>query len=497
MSSFKAQEFLPLYSAKESRELDSIIISKHVLSGALLMQRAGFGVFQRISDTARSIMIFSGRGNNGGDGFVVAALAKQENLTVVVVLMSNKNKYVGDAKIMLEYAEALGVDFEMYSKDHVIPNSVDVVIDAIFGTGLSRDVTGDFYHAIESINKSNAHVISVDIPSGISADTGGIFGNAVKADMTVTFIGYKKGLMTGDALDYCGQLELDKLSIPKEAYYSVKPQSYLLNIDSVKALMHHRTQNSHKGMNGHLVVIAGDEGMSGAAVMNSMSALKIGAGKVTLLTHPNHASFFSVMHPEIICYGADTDELEKFDSLMKTATAILIGSGMSIQKIWSHRILKYAFKQSKPIIADAAALDYLHKCESKPLKLILTPHQGEASRILNIPSNEVNMNRYLSVQVLSKKYNAVSVLKGSGTLICDKNGIVYVCPYGNPSMSTAGTGDVLAGMIAGLVAQGHSEINSAIIGTILHSYIADILAEKHGELGFVASDLYNLIQVSR
>ena len=480
-----------LYSVQQSREIDQQAITEHGISGALLMQRAGFTLFKNIPSEMQKITIFIGAGNNGGDGLVAAFFSIQANKNVKVVHLTDLDALKGDAKIMLEHAKKLGVKFIVYENNYQIPDDNEVIIDALLGTGINKHVSGKFQSAIQKINCSGSYIISADIPSGICGNTGRKYGDAVKANKTCTFVCYKKGLFTSDASDHLGELIYNDLGVPEVIYQNIKNNVFKLNFTKIEAELKVRQQNSHKGSFGNLVVVAGDKGMAGAALMNSISALKMGAGKVHLITHPDHSHSVCINFPEIMVHGlSHTDEILK---LCVDASAILVGSGMSIGLNWSDHLFSIIAKLEKPIIADAGILDYISESALMSQDVIITPHPGEAARMLKIKGDIINNDRFQAVYNLSKNYQCTAVLKGKGTLIHSAriSDQIFLCPYGNPAMATAGMGDVLAGMMAGLRVQGYNSFQAAKIAVTLHSHKADDLVFNQGKKRLIASDIYH------
>ena len=480
-----------LYSASQSRQIDQAAIHDFHIPGALLMQRAGFLLFRSIPDHCHNISIFIGSGNNGGDGLVAAFFAVQYGLDVQVVHARGLDNLQGDAAHMRDHALALGVTFVPFDQDFVIPSSTEVVIDALLGTGLDREVTGVYAEMISCINRSNSYVLAADIPSGLCADTGTVLGTAVRAHRTCTFVCTKKGMVTADAADYCGEILLDTLNIPEAAYQGVQACAQKLAINTMRNALKPRAYNTHKGSFGTLVVIAGDRGMSGAAQLNSLAALAIGAGKVHLLTHPAHSDIVGPPNPEIMCHGCQTEEEVRY--FCDQASTVLIGSGMSNQSEWSQRMFAIAASLPQPVVGDAGFLDYLATVQSATAagSLIITPHPGEATRLLQGAGVEAPHDRFQIAAALSSHYHSYTVLKGCGSIIHspESNTLPQVCCYGNPALASAGTGDVLAGMIAGLSAQGYNPMLAASMGVTFHAWVADQLVKDHHHFHLFASDL--------
>ena len=486
--STEAAKQLGLYRADQVRELDKLAINKHGIPGFALMKRAGVAAFVAARDKwpgVKKVLIVCGTGNNGGDGFVVAKLFKDVKVDPTVLLLGDFEQIKGDAKRAAEeFIEAGG---EIYSEFEEDINDFELIVDALLGTGLERDLEGAFADIVTAINKCPAKVIAIDIPSGINSDTGAIMGCAVHADITTTYIGKKQGLYTGDGTEYAGEIIFDDLAVPGEVY-CLNPSSYLHNEDLRYDNLQSRSKNSHKGDHGHILVIGGDIGMSGAVRMAGQAALRVGAGLVTIATRPEHATIINSGRPELMCYGIETkDELQ---DLMARASVIVLGPGLG-QSEWSRVMYAEAIDSVLPKVIDADALNILAEV-NKPQQFhdqtVITPHPGEAARLLGITNAEVQKDRFYAADELEKRYGAAVVLKGAGTIITCQ-GKFNVCQYGNPGMATAGMGDVLSGVIAGLMAQKVKADVAANLGVYLHAKAGDVAAQS-GERGMVAADLF-------
>lgn len=478
---------LPLYRAGQVRELDRIAIQEMGIPGLCLMERAGCAAFNILKNRwprARRIIILCGIGNNGGDGYVLARLAYLAGYDVTVIQIGDTAKLKGDARTTFDAMTTVGLLCHMFTEKKL--TVVDVVIDALFGTGLDRDITGQWREAIEALNRCTCPILSVDIPSGLHADTGTVLGVAVRADITVSFIGLKQGLFTGEGPDYCGKVYFDDLQVPVATYKSVKSSVTRLDYESLKAALPKRSRIAHKGTFGHVLVIGGDTGMTGAVRLAADAAARVGAGLVSVATRTTHAAFINLMRPEIMCHGVDT--AEQLGPLLEKANVVAIGPGLG-QSIWARAMLEAIKEFTKPVVVDADALNLLAKIPFRFANSILTPHPGEAARLLDMPKAEVQADRFATVSALQRRFGGVCILKGAGTLVAESDGSVGVCTAGNPGMACGGMGDLLTGIIAGLLAQGFSADLAANIGVCLHGKAGDRSASDDGERGLLPSDL--------
>jgi len=432
---------------------------------------------------AKCITVVAGGGNNGGDGLQLAALAKQAGLDARVYLMSDKPPASKEAQKAKQDCADLGVTLELFTKGSDL--SADVIVDALLGIGLKGEVSASYANAISAINKSDAFVLALDVPSGLDADTGACLGATVGADMTVTFIAMKRGLLTHCALDHCGQLRLCDLG----EHAMGPPSVEILSYDSCRHLLAPRLRASHKGNFGHVVIVGGDQGMPGAVRLAGEAALRSGAGLVTVLTHAEHIAAVVSGRPELMCMAVA--EQQDISAILAKADVIVVGPGMA-ESSWSEALCQQVFASDKPLIIDAGALPYLAAEVKTRKNTIITPHPGEAARLLNCTTTEINSDRFAASLTLQQRFHAVTVLKGAGTLVQTPDGKTYICPYGNPGMSSAGMGDVLSGIIAAIVAQGQSLPQAAKLGVIVHGLAGDTAANK-GERGLVALDLINAL----
>ena len=351
----------------------------------------------------------------------------------------------------------------------------DVIVDALLGTGLDREVRDDYAALIDSINASDAAVLAVDLPSGLHADTGMPLGTAVRADLTVSFIGRKRGLETGKAPDYTGRLLFDALEVPESVYQDLEPDARRLPGDFPRKVLRARLMSMHKGALGHVLVCGGDYNMPGATALAARAALLAGTGLVSVATRREHSLALAGSLPEAM--WADGENGDTLDALAERADVIALGPGLG-RSDWSLEVWRRLLDRDRPVVLDADGLNLLaeHGCERE--NWILTPHPGEAARLLGVAIPEVQGDRFAAVRELAARFNAVAVLKGAGSLIADPTGRVALCPFGNPAMATAGMGDALTGIIASVVGQGVNLFDAACAGVVLHARAGDAAAEN-------------------
>lgn len=486
---------IALYCAEQVQVLDQYISHHYKISGRVLMERAGHAVFEALLQrwpSVRCIVVVCGIGNNAGDGYVVARLAKLTGHKVQVLQVGDVSRLSGDALAAANAWRDYGGEIKPFAPERL--TGAEVVVDALLGTGLNRPVEGEWYAAIAAMNQHPA-CISIDIPSGLQADTGAVLGIAVTAEVTVTFIGLKQGLLTGAGVDYCGTLVFDSLQVPEAVYESVKPAAYRLDQMSVVSDLPPRSRASHKGCYGHVLVVGGDYGYPGAVRLAAEAAARAGAGLVTVATRPVHIAAVVATRPELICFGLDSPtDIRPFLNPEQVAV-VVIGPGLG-QSAWGQGLLQQVLTNwSGPMIIDADGLNGLAAFQPEPYpEWILTPHPGEAGRLLNQATAAVQADRFTAVRQLQRRYGGVAVLKGAGSLVqaLDSAGepVTWLCDQGNPGMASGGMGDVLAGLIGGLRAQGLSAVQSACLGVYLHAQAGDIAAREAGERGLLASDLW-------
>jgi NAD(P)H-hydrate epimerase len=482
---------LRLYRAEQVRELDRLAIVQEKIAGFELMQRAAKAVFGLLLTTysePSKITVFCGIGNNGGDGYVLASLARQRGIAVELIQCGDNSRIKGDALLAFKLAQQEAVPMRRFSAD--IKVTEGVIVDALLGTGLSGDVRGEPAAAIACINASDCPVLAIDIPSGLCSDSGTVLGESVYAEHTVSFIGLKQGLFTAAGPDYTGVVHFAELEIPRSIFEQVAPSCDRLDLKQLKAQLLPRQATAHKGHFGHVMVTGGDLGMAGATAMASQAACRVGAGLISCATRPEHILAIIGRCPEVMAHGVISGQ--QLQPLLARATVQVVGPGLG-QAAWGEQLLQQVLQQDVPSVLDADALNILAAGRlAKGVRRdnwILTPHPGEAARLLGCSVAEVQQDRFAAVQALQQRYGGAIVLKGAGTLVADgDHPRVGLCAYGNPGMATGGMGDILSGVLGALLAQGLSPALAARLGVCLHSYAADKAAQA-GRRGMLATDL--------
>ncbi|CAL7964147.1 NAD(P)HX epimerase/NAD(P)HX dehydratase [Gammaproteobacteria bacterium] len=481
-----------LYHVKQIRELENIAILQHGISAVALMQRAGAAAFRELKKhwpKAKNITVVCGKGNNGGDGYVVASLAKKAKLNVQILQLVPCESLTGAAKNAAINAKRLKIKTHPFSAEKLAKS--DVVVDALLGTGLTGVVQLQFKVAMDAINASKIPVLAIDLPSGLDADTGNALGAAIRAGLTVTFIGDKVGLHIGEAQDYTGSIICDDLELPQKIFTQVKASAQILNLTEELKSQPLRARIAHKGNFGHVLVIGGDYGMCGAVRMAAEAAARVGAGLISVATRPEHVAMINVARPEIMVHGIE--ELKQLDPLLQKASVIVLGPGLGISS-WSKMLFDSVFAVKKPLVVDADALNILTSNHQVRDNWILTPHPGEAARLLSAATQAVQSNRLDAVYKLQQKFGGVCVLKGAGTLVAAPGEMVRICDAGNPGMASGGMGDILSGIIGGLLAQGLSLFDAAKLGVLVHATAGDLVAAEQGERGMLALDLLPVVR---
>jgi len=485
-----------IYLAQQVRELDRITIEEKGIPGIKLMRSAAQACVDVLLGQAPSpgkVSVLCGSGNNAGDGFIIAGLLANRGIEVTVGLVGKVPSAETDAGKAYGYCRETGV--EILTAELSLQDSA-FVVDALLGTGLIGPVRPEYQQVILAVNLHDCTVLAVDLPSGLCADTGNILGACVKADMTVTFIGRKLGLFTNDGPEVVGELNFADLSVPGSVFDAIEPSARMLSYEDQIRKLPVRNRNAHKMNHGHVLVVGGDQGMAGAVAMAAEAALYSGAGLVSVATHPTSVNSLVARRPEVMTKSVTTpDELK---ALINRATVVVVGPGLGNESLgneslggdstWASELFDIVLESELPMIIDADGLNRLSRLPQQSTKRdnwILTPHPGEARNLLG---KNVQVNRLASVKQLQEKYGGVSLLKGAGTLIASRHD-VWLCPYGNPGMSVAGMGDVLSGVIGGLVAQGLDVNDAACLGVIVHSLAADNITARQGERGLLATQL--------
>ncbi len=474
-----------LYSTEQGRELDRRAAAIPGYGEGHLMQQAGIASFrslQALWPGMRSLAVCCGPGNNGGDGYIVAGLAATHGLQVHLIGLCEPK--TPDSKRAHCYAMASGVSVMSFHPDILL--GAEVVVDAILGTGFRQPLEGLILEAIGAINSSGKPVLSLDVPSGLDADTGEVAKDAVAASATISFICLNPGIVTGNGADRCGRVLFDSLQVPETVFSGINPVAVRISSGQVAGIVEKLSRRHHKGDAGHLLVVGGALGMGGAVCLAGEAALRVGVGMVSVGTRPEHASFLNIGCPELMINGIESGP--NLSVMLQRATAVVVGPGLSLGS-WGRDLLSRVLEIELPLVVDADGLNILSEQPTTAANWILTPHPGEAARLLQVSTYEVQKDRLGAARRIQERYGGVCVLKGAGTLIATPNDRLSVCHRGNPGMASAGMGDVLAGVIGSLLAQGLDLGEAAKCGTWLHSAAAD-QAATDGERGMIARDLF-------
>jgi ADP-dependent NAD(P)H-hydrate dehydratase / NAD(P)H-hydrate epimerase len=483
-----------LWSAAQVRELDRRAIEGHGIPGRELMERAGAFALDALLQrwpASRTITIVCGPGNNGGDGYVVGRLARRAGLSVRLLSVNDPDGLRGDAALALADFRREGGRVQQWD-GRGDPGGDGPVVDALLGTGLARDLDGAFEAAVGSMNETGRPIVALDIPSGLHADTGRILGAAVRAELTACFIGLKLGLFTGRGPALAGTIAFSSLGVPTDLDSGLDPVARRLGAAVLGDWLPPRPRDAHKGRFGHVLVIGGDEGMGGAVRLAAEGALRAGAGLVSVATRPAHIGAILAARPELMCH--DAADPVRLDMLFARATVIAIGPGLG-RSSWGKRLLQSALETGLPCVLDADALNLLADEETPRNndRWVLTPHPGEAGRLLGSDVATVEADRPAAVRRLRARHGGVAVLKGAGTLICGATSSLWLCDRGNPGMASGGMGDILTGLVAGLAAQLGDLERAACAGVLVHALAADAAASS-GERGLIASDVLESIR---
>lgn len=486
---FTWAEHAALYSAAETRALDHWAIGHDGISGALLMSRAAAATLQQLLlrwPEPQLLQVLCGTGNNGGDGYLVADQAHRRGIPAQVLQVGDPARIGGDALRAREQALANGVAVLPFAPGALQQSAV--LVDAMLGTGLGGEVRAPFAAAIDACNRAGRPLVAVDIPSGLCSDTGRILGRAVRAELTVTFIGYKRGLFTLDGPDCCGALEFSDLAVPPEAYRAVAPGWRRLDLEQMLAQWPRRPAAAHKGSFGTVLVVGGDTGMPGAVVLAAEAALRSGAGLVRVATQPEHLTALIARTPEAMVAGVRSGQ--DLQALLATADVLVVGPGLG-RSSWSQQMLQAVAASDLPCVLDADGLNLLAEGQVLAGKRrdhwLYTPHPGEAARLLGVTTAAVQEDRFGAAVQLQAQLGGTVVLKGNGSLVvADDQRLLST--YGNPGMATGGMGDVLSGIVGGLLGQGLPGVAAAALGVCLHGAAADAAAEQ-GQRGLLPTDL--------
>ena len=477
---------LPLYSVASARVLDRRAVESFGIPAEELMRRAGAAAWRMLLDHwpgAMRIGIACGPGNNGGDGYALAALARASGREAVVLALPDGAPRGEPARTLHSEWTAQGA---VLSFDGALPE-VDLWVDALFGIGFARAPEGAAAALIEAIDASGAPVFALDVPSGVDADTGQAPGVAIRAEVTLQFIVAKRGLYTGAARALTGSISVDGLALPNALLASETHAVELLRADALARWLPRRAHDAHKGDFGHVLCVGGDHGFGGAIALCAQAALRCGAGLTSVATRASHVAALLASRPEVMAHAVE--ESADFAPLLQRASVIALGPGLG-QGDWGRALYASAIADDKPLVIDADALNLLSR-HPQPLRdAVLTPHPGEAARLLGVGTATIQGDRFAAASALADRYAATIILKGAGTIIATSGKIPVGIEGGNPGMATGGMGDVLTGTIAALRAQGLSAFDAAACGALLHALAGDAAAREGGQRGLLASDLF-------
>ncbi len=475
-----------IYSVEGVRQVDRAAIEGLGIPGYTLMTSAAMEALDEaisLYPKAKQWQVICGAGNNGGDGYVLARLAAQRGISVSVTAVTPAEKLQGDAAIA--YADFVADGGLVGPWDGAPDPHVDLIVDAMLGSGLMRDVEGQYAAVVDAINNHASPVMSLDIPSGLDGDSGAIRGVAVHADLTVTFVGLKAGLFLNEGLNCVGELRFSDLQIPHKCYENTEARLRRIEYNDFRKVMPARSEIAHKGDFGHLLLIGGGPGMPGAIRLAGEAALRCGAGRVSIATHPSHHAVITAGRPELMCHAIDKPS--DIRSLLDTVDTLALGPGLGTAK-WGRSLFNEVVKSDLPMVVDADALTLLSESAVGRDNRILTPHPGEAARLLDMSAASIQEDRLSAMEKLTDKYGGTIVLKGAGTLVSSSDGPPWICTSGNPGMASPGMGDVLTGVVAALLAQDLSFESAAAFGVEIHARAGD-RAAKSGQRGLIASDV--------
>lgn len=481
-----------LYTAEQVKALDQEAINTLGVPGVKLMKRAGRAAFERLLQhwpQLDSLTVYCGGGNNAGDGYIVAGLAAQKRIAVDVVQLADPEKLSADAYQAYQFARQEGVIMAPFSEHGAIAG--EVVIDGLLGIGSVGAPKGDYAAAICQINDSAKPVLALDIPSGLCADTGHA-DEAVKATVTVCFIALKQGMLTARGPKLCGDLYYHDLACGEVCDRFPAAVERIQSHDLLSRLPA-READAHKGRFGHVLVIGGDYGYAGAALLSAETAARCGAGLVSVATRPEHIAALIARRPELMAHALVSGQ--ELAPLLAKASVIVIGPGLG-RSPWSEQMLQqaadYSAEHHTPMVMDADALNMLADArivQGARDSWVLTPHPGEAARLLNTDIASIETDRFAAVARLQQQYGGAVLLKGAGSLVCCNQAAIGLASVGNPGMATAGMGDVLSGAIAALIAQGMNPGDACRLAVCLHGDAGDLAAAAYGQRGMLAADL--------
>jgi NAD(P)H-hydrate epimerase len=505
-----------LVKSSEIQEMDRITIEEMGVPGVVLMENAARGATRAFLDhfsppSGSHALVLCGRGNNGGDGYAIARYLHQAGVRVTVIVLAETARIGGDALLNLEVIKRMrlniieAADREEWNRKSELISTCDYIVDGILGTGLNAPVHGMYEEIIEAVNRSQKPVMAVDIPSGLNADTGQVMGAAVRADLTVTFGFPKAGQLVYPGAELVGRLVCINIGIPNEVADRIPITFSLIVPDDFKDLLVKGAQNTHKGNRGHLLILAGSIGKTGAASLTALGALRGGAGLVTLGTPESLNAILEEKLTEAMTVplpatsegSLSLQAEEQIIRLMDGKTAVAIGPGLSTHSETTALVRRIVSRCSLPMVIDADGLNalagdvsVLENCRGRA---ILTPHPGEMGRLSGLTNRDVQADRLGNASRFAKQHQCILVLKGARTVVAQPEGRTYINPTGNPALSSGGSGDVLTGLIGGYLARGSTATKAALAGVFLHGLAADFLGETMGQAGILAGELPGVV----
>jgi NAD(P)H-hydrate epimerase len=500
---------MKIVTTQQIKNIDRRAIRAFGIPGMVLMENAAAAVMtamEKFFDGLQGVRvgIICGKGNNGGDGLALARRLRISGVPVRIALLSSFGELKGEAKANLSILRKMDLEIVQNASSRSLADIVgwsDVLVDALLGVGLSSPLKGAYAQAVAMINSSGRPVVAIDMPTGIDADTGGVMGTAIKADLTVTMAFLKRGHVLYPGAEYAGTVRVADLGIPAEVAEKENISVSLLDRDSIQGVICRRLSDAHKGDFGHLMVVAGSPGKAGAAIMAARGALRAGAGLVSVATPNNIVPIIQSQVVEAMAVpSAESIEgtlgIGSSEELLKAAvkmSAAAIGPGLSTHHETAQVVRNLIQRLTIPAVIDADGLNalvgFLDILKRANASMILTPHPGEMGRLLGISSSEVQKDRIEIAASFARKHRVTVVLKGAATVVATPQGWVFVNSTGNPGMASGGTGDVLTGMIGSFLAQGYSASQAACLGVYLHGRAGDLAAEEKGEASMIAGDL--------
>lgn len=480
-------------TGRQMKAIDEYTINKTGIPSLVLMERAAYSVYEEIRnhyDTDTNILIVCGSGNNGADGVALARILMENNYNADVFMAGNQEHFTDEMKHQLHIAQNLGIN--IVNKTNM--QEYNLVIDALFGIGLSRDIEGRYYNIISDINNSDADVMAVDTPSGVNSETGNIMGIAIRADITVTFGFVKQGLLLYPGADYAGKIITKNVGFPKEAIQCSSSKCFMPDESDIESMLPKRRNDSNKGSYGRLLAAVGTVNMCGAACMCSKAAYRMGTGLVKVFTPVENRVIIQTSIPEAVLSTYDTIsfDVSELKEDIKSSTCVVCGSGLGISDT-AEKIVKTILESKVKTVLDADALNIISRNKSLENlyheNVIITPHIGEFSRLTGLKSEEIKSNPVNVCREYALSKGITCVLKDARTVTSFKDGTSWINVSGNSGMSTAGSGDVLAGIISALISQGMDMESGAVLGTFIHGLAGDEAKKSSGEYGMTAMDI--------